>query len=111
MRKVNDGKRKEKRMSFLVATNVVASGLPERRLTGKPQAACSCQKNRTVKIAVHYRCASQLPEQQPTGTPTARAKKLIQKWTTMPKLNTTPKIKIKMPLGMTTNPKMKTTDG
>ena len=44
MRKVDAGekKRKEKRkkkvMSFLVATNVVASQLPERRPTGTPHA-------------------------------------------------------------------------
>ena len=40
MRKVEDGKRKikEKIMSFLVATNVVASRPPERRPTGTPHA-------------------------------------------------------------------------
>ena len=40
MRKVDDGKRKRKKkiMSFLVATNVVASRLPKRRLTGTPHA-------------------------------------------------------------------------
>ena len=41
MRKVDDGKRKkrkEKIMSFLVATNVVASRPPERRPTGTPHA-------------------------------------------------------------------------
>ena len=47
MRKVDDGeekrkKRKEKRkkkiMTFIVATNVVASRLPERRPTGTPHA-------------------------------------------------------------------------
>ena len=41
MRKVDDGKRKEKKkeekiMSFLVATNVIASRPPERRPTGTP---------------------------------------------------------------------------
>ena len=44
MRKVDDGKRrrkkkkKEKTMSFIVATNVVASWLPIRRPTGTPHA-------------------------------------------------------------------------
>ena len=40
MRNVDDGgkKKKEKRMTFLVATNVIASRLPERRLTGTPHA-------------------------------------------------------------------------
>ena len=33
------------------------------------------EKKRIVKIAVHYRCASHPPEQQPTGTQTACAKK------------------------------------
>ena len=35
------------------------------------------QKKRTMKIAVHYHCASQPPEQQPTGTATARANYFI----------------------------------
>ena len=42
MRKVDDGKRikkkKKKIMSFLVATNAVASRPPERRPTGTPHA-------------------------------------------------------------------------
>ena len=40
MRKVYDGKKekKEKIMSFLVATNIVASRPPERRPTGTPHA-------------------------------------------------------------------------
>ena len=41
MRKVDDGKkkkRKERIMLFLVATNVVASRLPERQSTGTPHA-------------------------------------------------------------------------
>ena len=41
MRKVDDGKRKKKKekiMSFLVATNVVASRPPERGPTGTPHA-------------------------------------------------------------------------
>ena len=48
MRKVDDGeekkeknkkkKRKKKIMRFIVATNVIASGPPERRLTGTPHA-------------------------------------------------------------------------
>ena len=39
MRKVDDGeKRKEKIMTFKVATNVVASQPPERRPTGTPSA-------------------------------------------------------------------------
>ena len=43
MRKVDDGekrirKEKEKIMSFLVATNVIASRPPGRRLTGMPHA-------------------------------------------------------------------------
>ena len=45
MRKVDDGKKEKKRkkktekiMSFLVATNVVASRPPERRSTGTPHA-------------------------------------------------------------------------
>ena len=40
MRKVDDGekKKKEKIMSFLVATNAVASRPPERRPTGTPHA-------------------------------------------------------------------------
>ena len=33
------------------------------------------KKKRIVKIAVQYGCASQPPEQQPTGTPTARSKR------------------------------------
>ena len=31
------------------------------------------KEKRIVKIAVHYHCASQPPEQRPTGTPTTRA--------------------------------------
>ena len=44
MRKVDDGeekrekKEKEKRMTFIVATNIVASRPPERRPTGTPHA-------------------------------------------------------------------------
>ena len=44
MRKVDDGeekkekKRKEKIMTFIVATNVIASRPPERRPTGTPHA-------------------------------------------------------------------------
>ena len=43
MRKVDDGEKKEKKkkrkiMTFLVATNVVASRPPERRPTGTPHA-------------------------------------------------------------------------
>ena len=45
MRKVDDGekkrkekKEKKKRMTFIVATNVIASRLPEPRLTGTPYA-------------------------------------------------------------------------
>ena len=37
MRKIDNGKKeKKKKMSFLVATNIVASRLPEHRLTGAP---------------------------------------------------------------------------
>ena len=35
------------------------------------------EKEWIVKIAVHYRRASQLREQRPTGTPIARANNLI----------------------------------
>ena len=46
MRKVVDGKRKkEKIMVFLVATNVVASGPPERRPTGTPHARAKNKNN------------------------------------------------------------------
>ena len=38
------------------------------------------RKKRIMKIEVHYRCASQPPEQRPTGTPFTRAKKLIYKY-------------------------------
>ena len=40
MRKVDDGeeKKKEKIMTFIVATNVIASRPPERRPTGTPHA-------------------------------------------------------------------------
>ena len=50
MRKVDDGKKKKKRekkekiMSFLVATNVVASRPPEGRPTGTPHARANRQK-------------------------------------------------------------------
>ena len=42
MRKVDDGEKKEKKkekiMTFIVATNVIASRPPERRPTGTPHA-------------------------------------------------------------------------
>ena len=49
MRKVDDGekkkkkKRKKKIMTFIVATNVIASRPPERRPTGTPTARVNCQ--------------------------------------------------------------------
>ena len=48
MRKVDDGekrkkKRKEKIMTFIVATNVVASRPPERRPTGTPHARANSE--------------------------------------------------------------------
>ena len=44
MRKVDEGKKKEKRENnvVLVATNVVASRPPERRPTGTPHARANC---------------------------------------------------------------------
>ena len=33
---------------------------------------------RIVKIAVHYRCASQPPERRPTGAPTARSNTIME---------------------------------
>ena len=36
MRKVNNGEKKEKRMMFIVATDLVASRPPERQPTGAP---------------------------------------------------------------------------
>ena len=54
MRRVDDGeeekRKKEKIMSFIVATNVIASRPPKRRLTGTPT---SCAKN-IVVISVGY---------------------------------------------------------
>ena len=55
MRKVDNGKKekenKKKIMSFLVATNVVASRLTERRRTGTPDArAQGCKKFKLSKI-------------------------------------------------------------
>ena len=42
MRKVDDGeKNTQKKMLFIVATNVVASRPPEHRPTGTPTARCS----------------------------------------------------------------------
>ena len=49
MRKVDDGeekrkeKKKEKIMTFIVATNVVASRQPELRPTGTPHARANCR--------------------------------------------------------------------
>ena len=37
MRKVDDGEKKGKKSVVVVATNIVASPLPERRQTGTPQ--------------------------------------------------------------------------
>ena len=55
MRKVDDGEKKKKRkkkkekiMLFLVATNVVASRLPERRPTGTPHARANTAKSLNV---------------------------------------------------------------
>ena len=45
MRKVDYREKKRKKiMSFLVATNVVASRLPERRPTGTPHARANCHQ-------------------------------------------------------------------
>ena len=57
MRKVDDGKRKKKKekiMSFLVATNVVASRLPERRPTGTPYARANCHTLRYKITSRHF---------------------------------------------------------
>ena len=47
MRRVDDGeeekRKKEKIMSFIVATNVIASRPPDRRPTGTPHARANCQ--------------------------------------------------------------------
>ena len=53
MRKVDDGeekkrnkKKKEKILTFIVATNVIASRLPERQPTGMPYARAKKKKKR-----------------------------------------------------------------
>ena len=43
MRKLDDGKRKKKIMSFLVGANIVASRPPEHRPTGTPHARANFQ--------------------------------------------------------------------
>ena len=61
-------------MSFLVATNVVASRPPKRRPTGMPHA---CAKKKEKKIMLFLVAtnviASRPPERRPTRTPHARA--------------------------------------
>ena len=61
MRKVDDGEKKEKKekkkiMTFIVATNVVASRPPERRPTGTPHARAN-----SACIAVGVEVESELP--------------------------------------------------
>ena len=60
MRKVDDGKKKkrkkkEKIMTFIVATNVIASGPPERRLTGMLTARAKNLSNKAFP-AEEYSC-------------------------------------------------------
>ena len=71
MRKVDDGGKKERKkiMSFLVATNVVASWPPERRPTGTPHARA---KIMLFLVATNV-IASRPPERRPTGTLHTRA--------------------------------------
>ena len=50
MRKVDDGEKKEKKekiMTFIVATNVIASRPPERRPTGTPHARAKIKQKDT----------------------------------------------------------------
>ena len=58
-------------MTFLVATNVVASRPPERRPTATPTARAK-KKIKTFLVATNV-VASRPPERRPTGTPTTRA--------------------------------------
>ena len=49
--KKKEKKRKEKIMTFIVATNVVASRPPERRPTGTPHARAKIKKKQLPKIS------------------------------------------------------------
>ena len=72
MRKVDDRekKEKEKRMSFIVATNIVASWPPELRLTGTPVARTNCIKTQlTHCIEVRH-----IRHLEPTGVKYCRRK-------------------------------------
>ena len=64
-------------MSFLVATNVVASRPPERRPTGTPHARAKKKEKKIMLFLVATNvAASRPPERRRTGTPHARANNL-----------------------------------
>ena len=73
MRKVDDGeekkekekekKRKEKIMTFIVATNVIASRPPERRPTGTPNARANNLRTYKTWLQVHMTCEHSVNEQ------------------------------------------------